>query len=59
MRDSLFHITRGGGISIQARIREMLVAAILSDQLPLDAPLPSCRAMAKRLGVSRNTVVLA
>ncbi len=59
MRDSLFHITRGGGISIQARIREMLVSAILNEQLPLAEPLPSCRALAKRLGVSRNTVVLS
>ena len=59
MRDSLFHIERGGGISIQSRIREMLVSAILNDQLPADEALPSCRALARRLGVSRNTVVLS
>lgn len=61
MRDTLFHLPlrRESHISIQAQIREMLVAAILDGQLPTGEPLPSCRKMAKSLGVSRNTVVLA
>jgi len=46
-------------MSIQAGIREMMVSAILDRQLPLEEPLPSCRVLAQRLGVSRNTVVLA
>jgi GntR family transcriptional regulator/MocR family aminotransferase len=37
----------------------MLVSVILNEQMPADRPLPSCRELARRLGVSRNTVVLA
>ena len=37
----------------------MLVSAILEGQLPADDPLPSSRKLARTLGVSRNTVVLA
>lgn len=59
MRDQLFHLRREGGVSIQAQIREMLVSAILSGQMPGGDPLPSSRKMAKILKVSRNTVVLA
>lgn len=59
MRESLFQLRRRPGMSIQAGIREMMVSAILERQLPLEEPLPSCRALAQRLGVSRNTVVLA
>lgn len=59
MRDQLFHLSRESGTSIQAQIREMLVSAILSGQMPGGDPLPSCRKMAKILKVSRNTVVLA
>ena len=59
MRESLFHLKQQPGVSIQAGIREMLVSVILNEQLPADRPLPSCRELARRLGVSRNTVVLA
>ena len=59
MRDSLFHLPQQQHISIQARIRGMLVSAILDARIPTGTPLPSCRKMAKTLGVSRNTVVLA
>ena len=59
MRDQLFHLRRAAGTSIQAQIREMLVSAILSGQMPGGDPLPSSRKMAKILKVSRNTVVLA
>jgi len=59
VRESLFHLRRQPGVSIQASIREMLVSVILNEQLPPDRPLPSCRELARRLGVSRNTVVLA
>ncbi len=59
MRDSLFHLQRVENVSIQSQIREMMVTAILNGQLDSGAPLPSSRKLAKGLGVSRNTVVLA
>ena len=46
-------------LSLQARIREMLVSAILDGHLPSGAPVASSRELAEELGVSRNTVVLA
>ena len=59
MRDWLVHIRRTEHSSLQAQIREALVSAILDGQLTRDEAIPSTRRMAKRLGVSRNTVVLA
>ncbi|MDA7947484.1 MAG: PLP-dependent aminotransferase family protein [Hyphomicrobiaceae bacterium] len=46
-------------MSLQAQIREVLVSAILGGQLPVHDRIPSSRQMARQLGVSRNTVVLA
>ena len=59
MRDTLFHIQKTDFTSLQAQIRQTLVSAILDGQLDDEEPLPSTRKMAKILGVSRNTVVLA
>jgi GntR family transcriptional regulator/MocR family aminotransferase len=59
MRDWLIHIKRNETASLQTQIREALVSAILDGQLAQDEPVPSTRKMAKSLGVSRNTVVLA
>jgi GntR family transcriptional regulator/MocR family aminotransferase len=59
MRDWLVHIKRNENGSLQTQIREALVAAILDGQLAREEPIPSTRKMAKSLGVSRNTVVLA
>lgn len=59
MRYSLFHIEREKPMTLQAQIREMLVDAMIADQLPPRTPVPSTRVMAKRLKVSRNTVMLA
>jgi GntR family transcriptional regulator/MocR family aminotransferase len=59
MRQSLFQLPETGKMSLQAQIREVLVSAILGGQLPLRDRIPSSRQMARRLGVSRNTVVLA
>ena len=59
MRDWLIHIKRGEYASLQTQIREALVSAILDRQLDQQEPIPSTRKMAKSLGVSRNTVVLA
>lgn len=47
------------GMSLQGQIRQMLVSAILDGLLPLDVPIPSSREMSARLGVARNTVVIA
>jgi GntR family transcriptional regulator / MocR family aminotransferase len=58
LRDWLVHI-RKTDASLQAQIREALVSAILDGQLARDEAIPSTRRMAKQLGVSRNTVVLA
>jgi GntR family transcriptional regulator / MocR family aminotransferase len=59
LRDWLVHIRRGEYSSLQTQIREALVSAILDGQLTREEPIPSTRRMAKSLGVSRNTVVLA
>lgn len=59
MRDSLFQLPQSDAMSLQSQIREVLVSAILGGQLPAHDRLPSSRQMARRLGVSRNTVVLA
>src|SRR5574340_1510455 len=54
-----FQLSAEGGISLQGRIRRMLVSAVLEGQLPSDAPIPSRRELAEAIGVARNTVVLA
>ncbi|MCB1422782.1 MAG: PLP-dependent aminotransferase family protein [Nitratireductor sp.] len=59
MRETLFQVERQQMTSLQAQIREMLVSAMLSGQMPSGSPIPSTRIMAKRLKVSRNTVMLA
>ncbi|MEO0624866.1 MAG: PLP-dependent aminotransferase family protein [Pseudomonadota bacterium] len=59
MRDALYHLDRNRPATLQAQIRELLVASIAGGQLEPRAPVPSTRAMAHRLGVSRNTVTLA
>ena len=59
MRDAIFHVDPVKLTTLQSQIRETLVSAILSGQIPTDAPVPSTRLMAQRLKVSRNTVTLA
>lgn len=59
MRDTLFQLSRTGRINLQTEIRQVLVSAILTGHLPADERVPSSRKMAKNMGVSRNTVVLA
>jgi GntR family transcriptional regulator / MocR family aminotransferase len=59
MRDWLIHLRRGEYATLQTQIREALVSAILDRNLDQAEPIPSTRKMAKSLGVSRNTVVLA
>jgi GntR family transcriptional regulator / MocR family aminotransferase len=59
VRDWLIHLRRGEYATLQTQIREALVSAILDRNLDQAEPIPSTRKMAKSLGVSRNTVVLA
>ncbi len=59
MRDALYHLERSKPASLQAQIREILIDSIRLGQLAPGDPVPSTRAMAGRLSVSRNTVTLA
>jgi len=59
MWDQLIQLSFRSKISLQAQIREMLVAAILDGHLPVGVALPSTRELATQLGVARNTVALA
>ena len=55
----LFRISPDSGQTLQAQIRQAVVAAILDRQIAASMPLPSCRTLAEKLGVARGTVVLA
>src|SRR5271170_6906045 len=46
-------------LSLQAQIRQAMVAAIRIGQLSANAPAPSSRLLLTQLNVARNTVVLA
>ncbi len=46
-------------LSLQGRIRKMLVSAVLSGHLPPGSAVPSSRELARALDVARNTVVFA
>ncbi|GJL80678.1 MAG: GntR family transcriptional regulator [marine bacterium B5-7] len=59
MPDVLFKLPEDPNASLQTRIREMLVSAILDGHLPPGSPVPSGRKLAQQLKVARNTVVLA
>ncbi len=59
MSDFLFHLRADEPRGLQAELRRILVSAILDGQLAPGHRLPSCRKLARRLGVARNTVVLA
>lgn len=47
------------GLSLRDQICEVVSAAITSESLAHDRPLPSCRELAQQFGVSRNTVFAA
>ncbi|MYN13800.1 aminotransferase class I/II-fold pyridoxal phosphate-dependent enzyme [Pusillimonas sp. TS35] len=55
----LFDRVSDPNLSLQGRIRQMLVSAILSGHLPAGTPAPSSRQLSDSLGVARNTVVFA
>ncbi|WP_284193548.1 PLP-dependent aminotransferase family protein [Vibrio zhanjiangensis] len=55
----LFYMEFGKGTSLQTQIKNMITTSILDGHIRSGELLPSCRELAKALGVSRNTVVLA
>jgi GntR family transcriptional regulator / MocR family aminotransferase len=55
----LFRISPDSGQTLQAQIRQAIVAAILDRQIAASMPLPSCRVLGEKLGVARGTFVLA
>ena len=55
----LFPEFSGSSATLQGRVREMMVHAILMGLVPAGAKVPPSRAMAAALGLSRNTVSLA
>jgi GntR family transcriptional regulator/MocR family aminotransferase len=59
MWEQLFALSPDSNTSLQQQIREALVAAILEGHIRTDMPLPSSRKLAEKLGVARNTVMLA
>ncbi|MCK9516766.1 MAG: PLP-dependent aminotransferase family protein [Ottowia sp.] len=56
--DALWAPYRDTSQSLQTQMRHMLVAAILDGVLPKGSYLPSTRALARALNVSRNTVII-
>lgn len=59
MREINFYIEPMAQMTLQGQIREMLVTAITTGQLPPGSALPSTRMLSKQLKLSRNTVSLA
>src|SRR5690606_6341427 len=55
----LIKISHDSTQTLQAQIRQAIVAAVLDRQIAPSMPLPSCRVLAEKLGVARGTVVLA
>lgn len=52
-------LPKNSRLSLRDQICEIVSAAITSESLASDRPLPSCRELADQLGVSRNTVFAA
>ncbi len=59
MTEYLFQLSETSTGTLQARIQEMMVSAIVNRHVRPGMPLPSGRKLANQLKVSRNTVVLA
>jgi GntR family transcriptional regulator/MocR family aminotransferase len=56
---SLFERVSDPNLTLQGRIRQMLVSAILSGHLAPGSPVPSSRLLSESLTIARNTVVFA
>ena len=52
-------LPESSNLSLRDQICEVVSAAIMSQSLAHDRPLPSCRDLAEQFGVSRNTVFAA
>lgn len=50
------HLPSKSSGNLRNQVCELISSAIARDLFPLSEPLPSCRALATHLGVSRNTV---
>ncbi len=59
MADITIALDRAGQLSLQDQLRQWIVDAVHTGVLRPGCKMPSSRALADRLGVSRNTVVLA
>jgi GntR family transcriptional regulator/MocR family aminotransferase len=59
LANTLIYLDPDSPLNLQNQIRQKLVDGILSGALPPGHKLPSSRALAEQLEVSRNTVVLA
>ena len=59
MTEYLFQLSETSTGTLQARIQEMMVSAILNHHVKPGMSLPSGRKLATQLKVSRNTVVIA
>jgi GntR family transcriptional regulator/MocR family aminotransferase len=57
--DLLIPLDPGSSLSLQDQIRRGIVRAVAAGDLPRGSRAPSSRGLAMRLGVSRNTVLLA
>ncbi|MGF6600356.1 GntR family transcriptional regulator/MocR family aminotransferase [Paraburkholderia sp. GAS448] len=55
----LFDMRRNSSATLQAQLREVIVHAVLGRTIPAGGWLPSSRALAEILHVSRNTVTIA
>lgn len=59
MPEYLFQLPESNTGTLQARIQEMMVSAILNHHIAPGSPMPSGRKLAEQLHVARNTIVLA
>lgn len=59
MPDYLFQLPESSSGTLQSRIQEMMVEAILNHHITPGSPMPSGRVLAEQLAVSRNTVAAA
>jgi len=57
--DVLFNLDRTSKRGLQKQLRDQISDAIFAGQLAPNSPLPSSRNLASKLGVARNTVMLA
>lgn len=59
MADITFALDRSSALTLQEQLRQRIIEAVYTGALRPGRKVPSSRALASQLGVSRNTVVLA